>query len=97
MSDLDLAETQANFLSTAGQLLAVVGPTFGGTFFGAIATVFAIGAVNYSNNLRREIDLERYLRNTTTPRPTIPTTLDPSKYKLPASIPLLKLNETLHT
>ena len=84
MSDLDLAETQANFLSTAGQLLAVVGPTFGGTFFGAIATVFAISAVSYSNNLRREIDLERYLRNTTTPRPTIPTTLDPSKYKLQA-------------
>ena len=78
-NNLELAEAQADFISTAGQLLAFFGPIMGGTVFGAMAAVFAAGAVTYSNNLRRQIDLEKYLRGTTTPGPTIPTTLDPSK------------------
>ena len=78
-TNLELAELQADLISTTGQLLAFFGPILGGTVFGAIAAVIAIGAVIYSNDLRRQIDLERYLRGTTTPGPTIPTTLDPSK------------------
>ena len=77
--NLEVAELQADLISTTGQLLAFFGPILGGTVFGAIAAVIAIGAVIYSNDLRRQIDLERYLRGTTTPGPTIPTTLDPSK------------------
>ena len=77
--NLEVAELQADLISTTGQLLAFFGPILGGTVLGAIAAVIAIGAVIYSNDLRRQIDLERYLRGTTTPGPTIPTTLDPSK------------------
>ena len=79
--DLDVVEAEANFLSITGQLMMVFGPIMGGAVLGSIASIIAIGAVNYSNNLRQQILLERYLAGTTTPGPTIPTTADPSKIR----------------
>ena len=80
-SDLDAAEAGANVLSITGQLMMFFGPIMGGAVLGSIASIIAIGAVNYSNNLRQQILLERYLAGTTTPGPTIPTTADPSKIR----------------
>ena len=65
--NLDIADAQANIISTTGQLLAFFGPVAGGAFFGAIAAVIGIAAIVGSNDLRKRIELERYLRGTTTP------------------------------
>ena len=74
--NLDIADAQANIISTSGQLLTVFGPIFGGAFFGAISAIIGIAALVGSNDLRRRIELERYLRGTTTPVPvTNPTTV----------------------
>ena len=77
--NLELQELLANSLSTSGQLMVFFGVIVGGAVLGAVASVVGIAAVVFANDWRQRIDLERYLRGTTTPSPPVPTTLDPSK------------------
>ena len=77
--NLELQELLANSMSTSGQLVAFFGVIVGGAVLGAVASVVGIAAVIFANDWRQRIDLERYLRGTTTPSPPVPTTLDPSK------------------
>ena len=65
--NLDIADAQANIISTIGQLLAFFGPVAGGAVLGAVSAVIGIAAIVGSNDLRKRIELERYLRGTTTP------------------------------
>ena len=77
--NLELQELLANSMSTSGQLIAFFGVVVGGAVLGAVASVVGIAAVVFANDWRQRIDLERYLRGTTTPSPPVPTTLDPSR------------------
>ena len=77
--NLELQELLANTMSTSGQLMAFFGVIVGGAVLGAVASVIGIAAVVFANDWRQRIDLERYLRGTTTPSPPEATTLDPSK------------------
>ena len=73
MDNLELAQAQADTLSTAGQLLVFGGITFAGAFFGAITTLIALVALASSNEAYQIIDRERFSRITTTTTPTPPT------------------------
>ena len=71
--NLELAQFQADTLSTAGQLLAFGGLTFGGAVIGAITAIIALAVVVATNGVYERIDRERLLRITTTTTPTPPT------------------------
>ena len=73
--NLELAQFQADTLSTAGQLLAFGGLNFGGAVIGAITTLIALIVIVASNEGYQRIDRERFSRitTTTTPSPDPPT------------------------
>ena len=55
VDNIALQETLVDVLTTTGQLLIFFGPTFGGTVFGAIAVIFALGAFRAAEELQRQI------------------------------------------
>ena len=71
--NLELAQFQADTLSTAGQLLAFGGLNFGGAVIGAITTLIALIVIVASNEGYELIDRERFSRITTTTTPSAPT------------------------
>ena len=87
IDNLELAEAQADIMSTGGLLLAFFGVvTAGSSILRMISTMIGIGAVSSANDLRLRIAEERLRRITTTTEPTTTTTtttttLDPSKTK----------------
>ena len=74
-NNLELAQFQVDALSTAGQLLAFGGLSFGGAVIGAITAIIALAVVAATNGVYERIDRERLLRitTTTTPSPNAPT------------------------
>ena len=86
IDDLELTEAQADLLSTLGILVAFLGPMIGSSVTAAaIGTLMGAGALLSANDLRRQVERERFLRSTTTistTTTTTTTTLDPSRPKL---------------
>ena len=79
IDNIAFSQSVSDTLSTTGQLLAVFGPTFGGTVLGAVATILAIGAFRAAEDLNRRIAEEKQRRNTTPKPEPVVVTLDPSK------------------
>ena len=78
--NIAFSQSVADVLTTTGQLLIFLGPTFGGTVLGAVATIMAVGAFRAAEDLQRRIAEEINRRNQKDPEPEVTVvTLDPSK------------------
>ena len=72
VDNLEASEAFANLLSTTGNLVAFIGPQFGGgsLILTGISVLLAIGAIGVAQDVQRRVDAERFERNKPTPGPT---------------------------